>query len=129
MTAYPALWEETSSIDHLSESCPYESDEIEDYLVSNHYRWSLKEAPTTFVVTDTYIQKRDTERRYWLFQARDMTTAQEWLIVIGSGKSPFDPLKRIKRWLYAKTNDDNLPLERFLEQEYREQLAADSRAR
>jgi hypothetical protein len=33
----------------------------------------------------------------------------------------------MKRWMYAKTNDDGLSPDRFLDEEYREQLEADAR--
>jgi hypothetical protein len=35
----------------------------------------------------------------------------------------------MKRWMYAKTNEDDLPFDEFLEDEYQEQLVADARSR
>jgi hypothetical protein len=48
---------------------------------------------------------------------------------VGAGKSPFNPSKRMKRWMYGKTNDDDLSPDQFLDEEYREQLAVDARSR
>jgi hypothetical protein len=129
MAGYPILWEETFSIDQLSKCCPYEISEIEEYLFGNHYHWSLDEASTTFEVVDSHVQRQDAERHYWLFEARERAKCRQWLVVIGTGKSPFDPSKKMKRWMYAKTNDSDLSLEQFLDQEYREQLTADGRSR
>jgi hypothetical protein len=72
---------------------------------------------------------QNAERRYWLFEARDRAKQRQWFVVVGIGKSPFDPVERMKRWMYAKTNDDDLSPDQFLNDEDREQLAADARAR
>lgn len=129
MAGFPIAWETTPSIDQISEICPYSFAEIEDYLFRNHYHWVLKEEPTTFEVSGPHAQKREAERRYWLFEARDRSKQRQWFVVVGTGTSPFDPSDRMKRWMYAKTNDDDLSPDQFLEEEYREQLVADARSR
>ncbi len=129
MGEFPIAWEETQSIDQLSDVCPYSIVEIEDYLFRNHYHWVIREEPTTFKISGPHSQRLDAERRYWVFEARNMTNRQQWYVVVGTGKSPFNPAERMKRWMYAKTNDEDLPPDGFLEQEYREQLVADARSR
>jgi hypothetical protein len=124
---FPVAWEEAQSIDALSDLCPYSPAEMEEYLFRNHYALMLGEAPTEFAVSGLCALRRDTERRYWLFEACDRIKQQQWFIIIGSGKSPFNPAEKLKRWMYAKTNDDDLTPDQFLDEEYREQLAADVR--
>lgn len=87
------------------------------------------EKPTTFAVSGPHAQRQYADRRYWLFEARDSIKHRQWFVVIGTGKSPFDPFKRMKRWMYGMTNDDDLSPDQFLEEAYREQLAADARSR
>jgi hypothetical protein len=122
MTGFPIAWETTPSVDQISEICPYSPTEIEDYLFGNHYHLALSEEPTTFDVSGPHAQRQDAERRYWLFEARDRAKQRQWFVVVGTGKSPFDPSERIKRGMYAKTNDDDLLPDPFLDEEYREQL-------
>jgi hypothetical protein len=71
MAGYPIAWEETPSIDQLSDTCPYSLLEIQDYLFLNHYHWTLSEKPTTFDVSGPHAQRQYAERRYWQFEARD----------------------------------------------------------
>src|SRR5690349_4347775 len=105
MPGFPLAWEETLSIDQFSDTSPYSLTEIEDYLFSNHYHWVLSEAPTIFDVSGPHAQRQDADRRYWLFEAHDRTKRQQWFVLVGAGKSPGDPSKRMRRWMYAKTND------------------------
>jgi hypothetical protein len=114
-------------MDRLPETCPYSVAEIEDYLFNCHYRWSLKEEPTTFTVSGPCAQKKDAERRYWLFQAIDGAEQRQWFVVVGTGKGAGSSIK-MRRWMYAQTNDDAMSPEQFLEQAYREQLVADARS-
>ncbi len=51
---------------------------------------------------------------------------RQWFVVVGSGDGCFDPSSKMRRWMYAATNDDGLSPDQFLEKAYREQLAADS---
>ncbi len=127
MAGFPVAWEPTTSIDQLSDCCPYSITEIEEYLFNCHYHWVLGEEPTTFNVSGPFAQKADADRRYWLFEAHAMNDQQQWLIVVGTGKSPFEPTESMKRWMYARTNDEGLSYEQFLEEEYRDQLEADVR--
>jgi hypothetical protein len=129
MASFPIAWEETLSIDQLSDSPPYALVEIADYLFWNHYHWVLEEEPTVFDVTGPHAEKQDEDRQYWLFEARDRVMKRQWFVVVGTGKSPFDPAERLKRWMYAQTNDDDLSPSEFLEEEYRKQIAADARSR
>jgi hypothetical protein len=129
LAGYPIAWEETPSLDQLSDQCPYSPTEIAEYLFNCHYHWALDEEPTTFDVSGPHAQARDADRRYWLFEARDGIKQRQWFVVVGTGKSPFDPSARMKRWMYAKTNDDGLSPDQFLDGERREQLAMDARPR
>jgi hypothetical protein len=129
MSGFPVAWEETQSVDILSDKPPYSLTEIADYLFWNHYNWVLKEKPTTFDVTGPHAEMQVEDRRYWLFEARDQVMRRQWFIVVGTGKSPFDPSEMMKRWMYAETNDDDLSPDEFLEKEYREQIIADVRSR
>jgi hypothetical protein len=129
MPSFPIVWEEAPSIDQLSNICPYSLAEIEEYLFRNHYHWALSEETATFGVSGPQAQKRDAERRYWLFEARDRSKQRQWFVVVGAGRSPFDLSDRMKRWMYAKTNDDDLSPDQFLDEEYREQLVADAGSR
>ena len=127
MVMFPPTWEAAPSIDQLSDACPYSPAEIEDYLLRNHCHLVLDEEPTTFVVNGPGAQRVDAERRYWIFEAVDEGRQRQWLVVVGTGKSFSDPSEKMKRWMYAKTNDDNLSPDQFLDEEYREQLVADAR--
>jgi hypothetical protein len=129
MTMFPVDCEEAPSIDHLSEVCPYSRTEIGDYLLRCHYHVLQDEEPTAFDVSGPHAYKQDAERRYWLFEARERTKQRQWFVLVGTGKSFSDRSKRMKRWLYAKTNDDDLSPDQFLDEEYREQLVADARPR
>lgn len=97
MSGFPIAWDETPSIDQLSDICPYSPAEMEDYLFRNHYHWVRAEEPTTFDVSGPCAQMQDAARRYWLFEARDRTMQQQWFVVVGTGKSPFAPSERTKR--------------------------------
>jgi hypothetical protein len=128
VAGFPIAWEDAPSLDQLSDVCPYSLTEIGDYLFGNHYHLVLGEDPTAFSVSGPCAQRKYSDRRYWLFEARDNAKQRQWLVVVGTGKSPFDPRKRMKRWIYADTNDDDLSPDDFLDQEYREQLLADFRS-
>jgi hypothetical protein len=53
---------------------------------------------------------------------------RQWFIVVGTGNGCFDPSSKMRRWMYAQTNDDDMSPEQFLDQAYREQLVADARS-
>jgi hypothetical protein len=129
MTVFPPDWVRTPSLDHLSDISPYSLAELEDYLFRHHYHILLEEEPTTFHANGPHAQRHDSERRYWLFEARDRAKQRQWFIVVGTGKSPFDPSDRMKRWMYAKANDEGLSPDQFLDEEYHEQLEADARCK
>ncbi|MBR0697200.1 hypothetical protein [Bradyrhizobium lablabi] len=129
MAMFPIDWEKTPSIDRLSDVAPYSHIEIEDYLFRCHYHLMLGEEPTAFDIGGPHARRQDAQRRYWLFEARDRTTQRQWFVVVGTGRSPFDPSESMKRWMYARTNDDGLSPDQFLDEEYREQLAADALSR
>ncbi|WKA28988.1 hypothetical protein [Bradyrhizobium roseum] len=58
----------------------------------------------------------------------DEARQPQWFVVVGTGNGCFDPSSKMRRWLYAETNDDDLSPEQFLEKAYREQLVADARS-
>jgi hypothetical protein len=53
---------------------------------------------------------------------------QRWCVVVGAGNGCFDPSIKMRRWIYAETNDDNLSADQFLEKASHEQLVADARS-
>src|ERR1051325_7116675 len=108
MTGFPIAWEETSSLDRLSDTPPYAVSEIEEYLFGRHYHVMLEEEPTTFFVNGPHAAKNYDGRRYWVFEARDRIKLRQWYVLVGTGASPFDASKQMKRWMYARTNDDDL---------------------
>ncbi len=128
MPFFPPDWEAAESIDRLPKACPYSREEIEDYLFRCHYHLLLKEQPTTFRVSGPHAQKKDLDRRYWVFEAHDAARQRQWFVLVGTGKSIFVPSEKLKRWMFAQTNDAGLSPEAFLDQEYREQLEYDARA-
>jgi hypothetical protein len=128
MSMFPPDWEVALSIDRLPEACPYSFDEMRDYLFRSHYHLCLNEEPTSFQVDGPRAQRQDLERRYWLFEARDVAEQRQWFVLIGTGKSLFDPSEKLRRWIWAETNDANLSSDEFLDKQYREQLEADARA-
>ena len=102
---------------------------MKDYLYRCHHHLMLDEEPTAFeIAAAPEADLANAERRYWLFEAKDDAKKRQWFVVVGTGKSPFNPTEKMKRWMYAKTNDDDLSPEEFLNQEYREQLVADARS-
>jgi hypothetical protein len=126
VASFPIAWEETPSLDQLSDVCPYSLTEISDYLFNCQYHYALDEDPTTFGVSSPCAQRKYSDRRYWLFEARDHSTQRQWFVVVGTGKSPFDPSQRMKRWMFADTNDEGLSPDEFLDEAYREQLLHDA---
>lgn len=98
MPGYPLIWEDAASIDRLSDTCPYSLTEIADYLFRCHYDWSVHEEPTVFDVSGPHAQRQDVDRRYWLFEARKRTKReQQWFALVGTGKSPGDPSRKMRR--------------------------------
>jgi len=55
----------------------------------------------------------------------DETRQAQWFVVIGTGSGCLNPSSKMRRWMYAETNDDDLSPDQFLEKAYREQLVAD----
>ena len=126
MIGFPTNWEETPSLDRLSDTAPYAISEIEEYLFGCHYHLVREEEPTTYVVNCPHAFKDYGGMRYWVFEARDRAKQRQWYVLVGTGTSPFDTSKQMKRWMYAQTNDDDLAPEEFLEEEYSKQVAADA---
>jgi hypothetical protein len=116
------------SMDRLPEACPYSLSEIEDYLRNCHYHYVREEEPATFSAGGLCAERIDLERRYWLFEARDQAKQRQWFVVIGAGKTPYNPSSRMRRWIYGQTNDEDLSPQQFLDEVYEEHLAADARS-
>lgn len=125
MAMFPMDWETALSMDCVADEPPYSLFEIEDYLRRCHSHLMLKEEPASFDVSGPHAQRQDAERVYWLFEARDSAQQRRWFVLVGTGKSPSDPSAKMRRWMFARTNDDNLSFEQFLEEMYQEQLLAD----
>lgn len=125
MTMFPPDWEMALSIDQLPEACPYTLPEIEDYLRRSHYHVMTSEEPATFQVDGPLAQKHDAKRRFWVFGANDTAKRRQWYILVGTGDSFADPSEKMRRWMWAKTNDNGLSPNEFLLEEYQEQCQAD----
>jgi hypothetical protein len=125
MSGFPIASEVATSTDRPSETCPYSIAEIEEYLFGCHYHGMLKEEPTTFKVSGPCARKADEERRCWLFEATDGGQQRQWFVVVGTGTVGSG---KMKRWMYAQTNDDDLSPDQFLNQAYRELLEAYARS-
>jgi hypothetical protein len=52
----------------------------------------------------------------------------QWFVIVGAGNGCFDPSSKMRRWMYAETNDDDLSPDQFLDKAYHEQLVADARS-
>jgi hypothetical protein len=63
-----------------------------------------------------------------LAQRVDGDRQPRWFVVVGTGNGCFDPSSKMRRWMYAETNDDDLSPDQFLDKAYREQLVADARS-
>ena len=115
-------------MDRLPEACPYSIVEIEEYLFGCHYHCMIKEEPVTFQVSGPCAQQSDPDRRYWLFEAIDSGLQRQWFVVVGTGKGFSRTASKMRRWMYAQTNDDDLSPDQFLDQAYQEQLTEDARS-
>ncbi len=128
MSGFPVTSDYAPSMDRLPDTCPYSLSEIEDYLRDCHYRYVPKGEPATFSANGPRAERIDPERRYWLFEARDQAKQRQWFVVIGTGKTPYNPSSKMRRWMYGQTNDDGLSPNQFLDEVYEEHLAADARS-
>jgi hypothetical protein len=58
----------------------------------------------------------------------DANRKLQLFVIVGTGKGCFDTSSKMRRWMYAETNDGGLSPDQFLERAYREQLVADARS-
>jgi hypothetical protein len=118
------MQETESGIVRLPETCPYSVAEIEEYLFDwLHEDLMLVQEPVR--LSGLRAQKSDADRRYWMFEATTAELQQQLFVIVGSGgKSRFPPHHRMKRWVYAETNEDGLSPEAFLDRIYHEQPEA-----
>jgi hypothetical protein len=118
------MQETQPGMDRPSETCPYSVAEIEEYLFDwLHEELLLVQGPVS--LSGLRAQKCDVDRRYWVFEAIAVDLQRQWFVIVGSGgKSHFAPHHRMKRWVYAETNDDDLSPEAFLDRIYHEQPEA-----
>jgi hypothetical protein len=124
MSTLPLMQEPVPGMDRLPDACPYSVAEIEEYL----FDWLHEElllVQGAVKLSSLRAQKCDADRRYWMFEATSVELQQPWFVIVGSGgKSHFAPHHRMKRWVYAETNDEGLSPEAFLEKIYHEQPEA-----
>jgi len=73
------------------------------------------------------VKKRSA--RFWVFGATDTIKQRQWYILVGTGGGFSDPKTKMKRWMWAKTNDTGLSPDEFLRDEYRELREADVKSR
>ena len=129
MAGFPIAWDDGVSDQVVpSSACPYAEQEVEEYLRSCHYHWALEEPPLEFRVSGLVLFRQEVGRNYWLFSVVDGLDRQ-WFVVVGSGASPFDPSKKMWRWMYADRNDLGQTGEEYMDDTYAEQLLHDMRDR
>jgi hypothetical protein len=121
MSTLPLMQETEPGMDRLPETCPYSVAEIEEYLFDwLHEELLLVQRPVK--LSGLRAQKCDASRRYWMFEAIAVELQRQWFVIVGSGgESHFAPHHRMKRWVYAETNDEGLSPEAFLDRIYHEQ--------
>jgi len=129
MTMFAPDWEAALSIDQLSKHCPYSLAEIENYLSRCHDHFLQAEEPAVFRVNGPLVEKQDTTRRFWVFGATDTVKQRQWYVLVGTGGGFSDPKTKMKRWMWAKTNDTGLSPDELLRDEYRELREADVKSR
>ncbi len=99
MGGFPIHWEqEVPSLDWIVGECPFSDDEIEEYLQGG--------------------------RHFWLRTASN-EAGEQWYVVIGTGKSPFNEATKMRRWMYAEENDLGLTPVAFLLEAIEQQHDAD----
>jgi hypothetical protein len=101
MSGYPIAWDDQPG---RADSCPYGPEEIEQYLDSCHYHWTTHELPTHHELGKMVIEQKGGERSYWVFEATD-AQQRPWLVIVGSGASPFDKRTTMRRWMHAESNE------------------------
>jgi hypothetical protein len=118
------MW--NSGVDSLPETCPYSFAEVEEYFFGCLHDLLFVSEPRKFFRVSgpcPRARKIHADRRYWMFEAIDCERQRQWFVVVGAGgKFPYKPYQRMKRWIYAETNDDDLSPEAFLEKAHHEQL-------
>jgi hypothetical protein len=74
-------------------------------------------------------QRRHVLEPLHAYRANNSTNqGRQWFVVVGAGNGCFDPSSKLRRWIYAETNDEDLLPEQFLEEAYHEQFVADARS-
>jgi hypothetical protein len=105
MAGFPIAWDDAAGDQCIPTArCPYAKEEVEDYLRTNHYHWCRDEPPSSFRASGPVLSRTEVGRNYWVYTARD-DFERDWLVVIGSGQSPFKSGAKIWRWMYAERND------------------------
>jgi len=128
MAGYPIAWEEGFSDRTVpTDQCPYTREEIEKYLDECHFHLSTDLPVVHYKVGEVVASRTEVGRRFWLLQARD-ELERDWFVVVGSGQGPFDPRKKMWRWMYAETNELSQSPEDYLEIAIDEQVANDVRS-
>ncbi|SED83244.1 hypothetical protein SAMN05444161_4137 [Rhizobiales bacterium GAS191] len=121
-------WDQEAERPGRADSCPYDRQEIRQYLDSCHNHFVAREPPTSYSVGDLVLEHRGSERSYWLFEATD-TEHRRWYVLVGSGLSPFDKRKCLWRWMYAEANDLDEEPKVWFAHAHSEQIAHDLRIR
>jgi hypothetical protein len=125
MGGFPIHWEqEVPSLDWIVGECPFSDDEIEKYLQSCHCHWHLSAPPMSYKVGEIVSEKTEGGRHFWLRTASN-EAGEQWYVVIGTGKSPFNEATKMRRWMYAEENDLGLTPVAFLLEAIEQQHDAD----
>ncbi len=120
MSGYPIVGEEPcDSLVELPNECPYTPTEIEEYLNSCDYHYSLSQPVAEFKVEKEHGTESEVDgRHYWVWKARN-SLGENWIILVGSGRSPFEPTTFMQRWMCA--NDYVMTAEEYLNYQIGEQ--------
>ena len=82
----------------------------------------------SYKVGEMVGEKMEDGRHFWLRTASN-EAGEQWYVVIGTGKSPFNEATKMRRWMYAEENDLELAPEAFLTGAIEQQRDADAHFR
>jgi hypothetical protein len=132
MSTLLMMWNGDAGTTELPETCPYSFAEIEEHIFGCLHEFLLVEEPReSFSVSgpSPCAEGLFGDRRYWLFEAMDCERQLQWFVIVGAGgKSLYNPPMRMKRWVYAESNDDGLSPEAFLARTHHEILENEARS-
>ncbi|MBL8894654.1 MAG: hypothetical protein JNJ53_08630 [Rhizobiales bacterium] len=112
---FPAGWDEHLGEVALSENgCPMSANGLRDYLMNCHYQYVLDEETLELGELKQTKNWIFPDRRFWFWTCQDRV-GREWLVLVGSGKSPFaGEEKDRQRWVIGQSNPGGMTPDEFL---------------